>query len=307
MGVIMAAAMTGPGAAQDGQPTTVPDTVDLSGPEYNPANCPAWAKEQLPAWAKPYMGYNGLPAKWRPAKKILGSAVKGLDRYQANNFVFYCPATAEYLYKDYTPQKVDYTPGTLPAYERVAAQYTAGCKTDTEKAEALLRAMAKVFRHPTMPPLGPAVGADRNLEDEALLATGCGFCNEQARVFIRLCQVCRIPARMLHLFGQGHTVTEFFADGRWVMADATNLFIARGKDGQPLSAAQCHDRGEGQRRYAEAKQRRMLEMANLSDEELGFKDAAAAAKWREGVRKPFAEELATRDVGFGVVNYPLPK
>jgi hypothetical protein len=48
-------------------------------------------------------------------------------------------------------------------------------------------------------------------------------------------------------------------------------------------------------------------MANLSDEELGFKDAAAAAKWREGVRKPFAEELATRDVGFGVVNYPLPK
>jgi hypothetical protein len=42
------------------------------------------------------------------------------------------------------------------------------------------------------------VDGNRNLDDEALLASGCGWRNEQARVFIRLCQVNGIPARMLH-------------------------------------------------------------------------------------------------------------
>jgi hypothetical protein len=202
---------------------------------------------------------------------------------------------------------VGHKAGALPGYEKIAVKYTAGCAKDTAKAVALLKAMPEFFRHPTMPPLGPSVRADRDLDDEALLASGCGFCNEQARVFIRLCQVCGIPARMLHLFGQGHTVAEFYADGRWALADASNFFVVPGKDGQLLSAAQCHDRGEGQRRYADAKQRRMLEIAKMPDEDLARGGAAAAAKWREKNSQPFADELATRAVGFGVVNYPLPR
>jgi hypothetical protein len=48
-------------------------------------------------------------------------------------------------------------------------------------------------------------------------------------------------------------------------------------------------------------------MTKLSDAELGFPDTAAAAKWREPNAKPMADELATREVGFGVINYPLPR
>lgn len=294
---------TSPGATA----TAGGDTVDLGAPEYNPPDCPAWAKEKLPDWLAPHRGYHGLPAKWRPAKRVFGAAVKGLDRYQANQFIFCSLATTKYLYEDYTSLTVNYVAGTLPTYEKVAAQYTAGCATATTKAVALLtKAMPAVCRHPTMPLLGPGVRADRNLDDEALLASGCGFCNEQARVFIRLCQVCGIPARMIHLWGQNHTVAEFYADGRWALADATNLFVAPGKDGKLLSAAQCHDGAAGQRLYAEAKQRRLREMAGLSDAQLGFTDPDRARQWREEAAKPIVDELATREVGFGVINYPLP-
>src|SRR6185369_9136064 len=103
-----------------------------------------------------------------------------------------------------------------------------------------LNAMPQFFRHPKMPPRASSVRADRNLDDEALLASGCGWCNEQTRVFVRLCQVAGIPARIVHLFGQNHTVAEFHADGRWALADATNIFVVPAREGTErlLSAAQ---------------------------------------------------------------------
>jgi len=285
-----------------------PLPFDLSGPDFDPTNCPAWAKEILPPWTKPFIGKNGLPVKWRP-RAMLGSSVKGIDRYQANQFINYRSETAEFLYKDFTPIKVSYKAGTLPTYEKLAAKHTVGLKTDTEKAVALLKAVPQFFRHPTMPPLGPAVKADRNLDDadEALLTTGCGWCNEQARVFVRLCQVSGIPARVIHLFGQGHTVAEFYADGRWAMADASNFFVAAGADGKLLSAAQCNDGGEGQRAYAQAKLRRIREMLAMSDQELGFTTTEQARKWRESNAKFSVDELEALEIGFGVINYPLPR
>jgi len=280
---------------------------DLSGPDFDPPDCPAWAKQNLPDWIKPFVGKNGLSAKWRP-RAMLGSSVKGIDRYQANQFIYFRPETAAFLYADYTPLAVNYRPGTLPAYEKIAAKHTAGLKTGSGKALALLRAMPQFFRHPTMPPCGPPVRADRNLDDAdgALLATGCGWCNEQARVFIRLCQVSGIPARLIHLFGQNHTVAEFHADGRWALADASNFFVAPGTDGLLLSVAQCHDGGAGQRAYAVAKHRRIQEMLAMSDEELGFANPAQVRKWRDENAGFSVEELAAREVGFGVINYPLP-
>ncbi len=286
---------------------------DLTGSEFNPPDCPAWAKETLPGWLAPYVGKNGLPAQWRP-RNMLGSSVRGIDRYQANQFVYFRAETAAFLDRDYTPLTVKYQTGTLPSYEKLAAQYTAGLRSDTAKAVALLLAMPKFFRHPGMPPLGAPARPDRNLEDEPLLASGSGWCNEQARVFIRLCQVSGIPARMVHLFGQNHTVAEFFADGRWALADTSNFFVvpdpAAGANVSALrllSAAQCHDRGPGQRAYAEARQRRGKEMLALSDAELGFKTPAQATKWREAEAKLSVEELARREIGFGVINCPLAR
>lgn len=277
---------------------------DLSLPAFDPPDCPAWAKEKLPDWVAPFIGANGLTDPWR-VKKHLSDSTKGIDRYQANHFVFDCPQTRKYLYTDYTPLTVNYVKGTLPSYEKLAAKLTVGCTNDTDKAVAMLHAMPTFFRHPVMPPCGVPAKADRNLDDEALLASGCGWCNEQARVFARLCQVSGIPARIIHLFGQNHTIAEFYADGRWALADASNMFVVRGPDGKLLSVADCHDGAAGQHAYAVTKAARMAELLKMSDQELGM-TADTAKKYRE---KPSLsiDELSTRKIAFGVMNYPLPK
>lgn len=306
LSVMMMASAAWPGRVSGTAPAAVP--VDLSGPEFTPPECPAWAIEPLAEWVKPFAGVHGTPPEWRPKGGVLAVGVKGIDRYQANNYIFYRAETAAYLYKDYTPLHVDYRIGTLPAYEELIARYTAGCRTPREKMMALLtRAMPEVFRHPVMPPCGPSVRTDRNLDDEALLASRCGWCNEQARVFVRFGQILGMPGRLVHLFGQNHTVAEIYVDGGWAMVDASNFFVAAGKDGRLLSAAQCHDGAAGQRCYAEAKKRRMMELAAMSDADLGFSTPDAAAKFRENCVKLSIDELATRKVGFGVINYPLPR
>lgn len=285
-----------------------PLKLDLNTPERNPPECPDWARVETPEWVKPFMGVNGAPEGHHPKRGHFVHDTAGIDRYQVNQFVWYRPETAEYLYSEYTPLAVGYKKGTFPSYEALAAKYTEGCKTDTEKAVALLvKALPASCRHPTMPPLGGGVVPTRNFTDEAILKSGSGWCWEQARVFIRLCQVSGIQARMVHLFGQNHTVAEFYADGKWALGDVSNHFVAKGDDGKLLSAAECHDRGAGQRRYAGAKVVRMRELIALSAEALGFRDEASAAKWREGAAKLDADELASRTVYFGVINYPLPE
>jgi len=43
----------------------------------------------------------------------------------------------------------------------------------------------------------------------------------------------------------------------------------------------------------------------MSDDALGFSDPNQAAEWRKSAGID-PEELATRAIAFGVVNYPLP-
>lgn len=281
---------------------------DLTGPEYTPPECPDWARVEVPAWVKPYQGKNGAPEPWHSKEgSTCGGVVKGIDRYQANLFILHRPETHDYLYSEYTPLDAGYERGLLPGYERVVERYTDATMSQTEKALALLqRAMPVVMRHPKMPPLGQDVGPDRNLMDEALLASGSGWCNEQARVFVRLCQVAGLQGRIVHLFGQNHTVAEFHADGRWVFVDASWLFVARSDDGELLSTADCHDHGPGQRAYAYAKKQRFDELLAMSDERLDI-PAERSEQFRSKWREFDPEQIARReDITFGVINNPLP-
>ena len=305
------------------------DGVDLdTSPQWaeqvHAARTPAWVKETLPDEILPFLGKRGLPEPWCARNGPLGSGVAGIDRWQANHFIVYRKETAEFLNGKYTRLGVDYQPGTLPTYEKVVAEYAAGLKTDREKALALLtRALPRVLMHPTMPPLGPACRANRALDDEALLKSGTGFCNEQARVFARLCQVAGIPARMVYLFYSGgrggHTIAEFYADGRWAMADASWFCVFPAPDGHLLSAVECHESGNGQV-VAQTYFARFQELIKMSDEQLvgrhfpGSPDdanrvkqmAAAAKRAREGLQSKTLDYLATHLAQFGLLNYPLP-
>ena len=288
---------------------------DLTHPDFDPPDCPAWAKEELPPWILPYRGRNGLPSPWNERKYAMAMSVRGVDRYHANQFVVYRPETARYLYTDYTPLEVHYRAGLLPSYEKLAAEVTSPDQSPREKAVNLLVRGASRLRHPIMPPCGPNVSGDRNCDDESLLQSGIGPCNEQTRVFIRLCQVCGIPARLIQLFYSdftGHCVAEFHVEGGWCMADASWFCAFPDANGRLLSAADCHDRGEGQKRAGLAYYKRFQELRALTPEELGLGHETVAAhgetnlQYWQRISTRSAETLAAELYLFGVMNYPLP-
>lgn len=283
--------------------------------------CPGWAKVQTPEWTKPFTAR-------RLRGQTLGKAVRGVDFYHANEIIVYSRETADYLYKEYTPVEGSYIKGTLPSFEQLAGEFSEGLATDTEKALALLtKAIGFRMFHPAFPPLGPDCPPDRGLDDEDLLTSGCGWCNEQSRVFIRLCQVSGLQARMIHLnysdMKTGHSVCEFYSGGAWHMADSTSLCVFPGPEGRLMSAAECH-REENKIRVGDAYCARLKALMQLPDEELAgrkfahipeareraLKISAEAAAWRDKFSKVAPEDSSSqaglRLYKFGVINYPLP-
>lgn len=265
---------------------------------------PAWAREQLPAWVEPFVGRRGMYEPWNRKQGILAPRVAGLDRWQANRFINFRPETAEFLYGSYTA-KPHYVTGTFPQLEAAVKPYRS-LATDTEKAVALLTKVMASMRHPVAPPAGPMVGTGRNLGDEALFLSNCGWCNEQARAFIAMCHILGIPARIIHLFYAdnvtGHTIAEFYADGRWAMADASYLVVFPGRDGQLMSAAECHL--QQNRPLIDAAYRtRYQQIAAMSDDDLGGREKAAA--FRAKIDTAW-QEPANLD-WFAVINHFTPR
>ena len=288
-------------------------------------DCPAWAQETVPDWVKPHIGRGGLPDSL-PAQFKLGGDTVGIDMWQANHFIGYNQATAHYLYGKYSPTTVTYRKGTFPTCEKIVAEYTLGCKTDREKALALVnRAMSEVTVHPSIPPYGPLVRPDRGADEETLLKSGDLWCNEQARLFVRLCQVAGIPARVIFLFlsegKDGHVIAEFYADHHWCMADASFGCAFPDATGRLMSAADCHkDQGsklQAGRGYMERIKVMLTwpdeklvgaQYADISDPAERAKKIAAGAKGaREGLLKRTPEQMGYWFWAFGVMNYPLPE
>jgi hypothetical protein len=187
--------------------------------------------------------------------------------------------------------------------EKAVAQYAKPGQSDRQRAMALLtEALPNHLRHPSIPPTCGDLRADRGLDDEGLWASGGGWCNEQARVFVRLCQIAGIPARMIFLFyadgKSGHVVAEFFADGHWCMADASMCCAFPDDAGRLLSAAELH--APAARPIVERTYRaRSQEILKLSDARLAPNNGAE-------VRKQFLTVKLTELGQFGVLNYPLP-
>jgi len=295
-------------------------------PSAPSAPCPVWAQEEVPEWAKPFLGRFGLPEPYPSQKEPLGNVTAGVDLWQANHFVVYRQETAEYLYRQYSPTRVAYPGGTLLRYEKLVARHTAKLNSDREKALALLtRAMPEAILHPSIPPYGPDCPPNRAMSDEDLLKSQTGWCNEQARVFVRLCQVAGIPARMIFLFysdrKSGHVVAEFYAEGRWSMVDSSWCCAFPGADGHLMSAAECHTDGPNKLLAGEAYLRRVQEVLGYSDARLvGARCAQIrnerertdriskdAEQTRRDLKSRTAKAMGEQLWAFGVMNYPLPR
>lgn len=286
---------------------------------------PEWAtRDIIPAEYQKFLGKNGLPDPYPSFKEPIGLGTEGIDFWQANHFLAYRPETAKFIYALYTPTtRVPYEHGTLPAFERIVDERLNAIVSDRDKAIVLVReVLPDLIMHPAVPPMGPPCPPDRGLLDEPLLATGEGFCNEQARVFVRLCQVAGIPARLIFLFyadhNSGHVVAEFYAEGRWSLADGSYFLVFPAADGHLMSAAECHN--EGRREAAQIYYRKTQRFLALSDEQLvgrrfaGERDATkrkkaidtTAAELRARLTARTHQVITDEFWAFGVLNYPLP-
>ncbi|MCL2329849.1 MAG: transglutaminase domain-containing protein [Phycisphaerae bacterium] len=286
---------------------------------------PEWVKVEVPEQYKGFVGSPGLPEAYQKSWKTpVGLGTQYIDFWQADHNLIYRPETAKFLYSDYSSTETPkYVKGTLPTFERLVDEHCYGMVNNRDKAIVLLReVLPKLLIHPGMPPLGPPIPGDRGLTDEGLLESKKAFCNEQARVFVRLCQVAGIPARMIFLFyadkTSGHVIAEFYADGQWSMADCTYFTVFPAADGHLMSAAECH--GKGKLEAGKAYYRRYQQIIRMSDDEIaGAKYASIADKARrdkrirseaEGIRErrgaETPESIAETFGVFGVLNYPLP-
>ncbi len=289
---------------------------DLNQPRYDGSpKTPDWARITIPDWIRPFQGKNGMP-HWEPAYRepasTCGDNVVGLDLYHANHFIVYRPEVADYIYSAYTPPDAKYIPGTLPRFERMAARYTSAEMSQTEKLTALLTcALPAEIPHPATPPYGKQVPGNRGLSDDDLLASGSAWCNEQARVLIRLCQTIGIQGRMIHLLNpKKHTTAEVFVDGRWVLVDVSWYFLSRDEKGNLLSAAESYDRGPGQRGWALSRQQALAKIVEMNATQANLDQETWETRrkqWIEEGSDAETEALATsRQAYFGVVNIPVP-
>ncbi|MCG3149138.1 MAG: hypothetical protein PCFJNLEI_02597 [Verrucomicrobiae bacterium] len=252
------------------------DVRAASEPVEGDTVCPTWLTDDVPERFQQFVARRGLPEPFHSGTTPLGMRTRGIDRWQANHFLVHNEQTRDFIEREYTPRRVEYVGGMLPVYEKLAARYGG------EPREFLTKALPK---HPTIPPFGPVCPTNRGLDDETLVRSGVGFCNEQARVFVRLCQVSGIPARLIFLFyadrKTGHTTAEYLRDGRWVFVDVSWRIEVAG-----LSTAECHGQPEVVRRAYAARQQALSAVTP---------EARAMLETRR-------DEFWV----FGVLNYPLP-
>jgi hypothetical protein len=266
---------------------------------------PGWAKETVPAWVVPFCGRPGLGKPWTDVDAPLGRTVAGIDFWHANHFVVCRQETSAYLYSDYTALRVDYREGTFPTIERAVAHLRGQPTSMSLAIKVLTHVLPEVVKHPTVPPCGRWMPPSRGTDDEGLALSGIAWCNEQSRVFVRLCQVLGIPARMIFLFfangKTGHVSSEFYADGKWVHADPSWFCVFPDAAGVPMSALECHT-DVGKPLAAKAIAERINLLQSLSDEALGVQFQPNA----RGSLVEWANYLGNLLDRFGVMNYPLP-
>src|SRR5438046_1133500 len=128
----------------------------------------------------PYIA-KGFPGRFDELLATVG--VAGIDRKQAQSQVLVCRETEEYLYRP--PPKIRYRRGSRPVLEKIAAGL-----------HGAVDAMHWTVKHVPHPHLVGNVAPDRALSEEDLITSGRGWCNEQTRVFVALCEVQEIPARL---------------------------------------------------------------------------------------------------------------
>jgi len=146
--------------------------------------------------------------------------------------VILCPQTVEFLYDQFTPTKVRYKKGSRPALEKVARQITAGLEDDQEKALAIMRFCRDLYQRAPKRDFSQYIYGGT---EEQLIEKGEVLCECLGRLFVALCEVSDIPARIvMHDIG-GHICAEAYVNGHWGYLDPTTGVYCLKPDGRLAS------------------------------------------------------------------------
>lgn len=173
----------------------------------------------------------------RPIDQRFKPPVKGIDLWQAMNYIAMEDVTPDFIYNHYTGATFCYEKGSRPVLERLARRLVARARGDIGRVTAIAQYVAhdvpwagyyeQKFRR--------RLPVDRNLSEEEILKSGFGWCNEQARLFCSLAQISKITARLVFACNQegtfGHVVSEVLTDQGWMLVDQSmgHCFMHHGR------------------------------------------------------------------------------
>ena len=224
-----------------------------------------------------------------------GLEVAGIDLEQPMSAVLLCEETVDVIYgHDFSPTRLKYTPGARPMLESIVAGFKG--RTTRERVDEALDWVITHVRHPHIAGDTPK---NRALTEEELIDSGIGWCNEQSRVFIALCEVMEIPGRISFLSHKnkicGHATTEIYIDGKWSFYDVTfgaRVAIPDGSLGSVWELSRTY------RDLAHEAYRRPLE--DYISQILPFVEGEAGWKSSERVKPDAGGDLLH---GLGICNY----
>ncbi len=188
----------------------------------------------------PLSEYQGITQFGRAYQFMLENdahAPGSVDRALMERMIRLWPATAAYLYREYTPEYVRYEQGSRPELERRLDEVTADCRSPEEQVEEIAALTASL-----------AETTEDSLDDllfggveEEIIRRGTDWCTDLARVACVLCQIGGLPSRILTLADtdqaySGHSIVEVFRRGVWGAVDPTHAVPYRNPDGRPASA-----------------------------------------------------------------------
>lgn len=181
---------------------------------------------------KTYTGKSAVDSivgEWRKAaylgnyRQLEVNYGNNVDFQLRQNQIILCPQTAELLYSKEMVPKTSYSPGSRPELEKLVAGLTANCKTTQEKVLAVIRYCRDLKNKPTKK-WGP--GFIFGGTEEQLIEKGEDLCECLGRLFVTLCEIADIPARIvMHDIG-GHITAETYIDDKWGYIDPkTGLYF----------------------------------------------------------------------------------
>jgi transglutaminase-like putative cysteine protease len=168
--------------------------------------------------------------------------VKGVDLEQSLNYIALADVGPRFVEERYTSARTFYARGRRPALERVARRVVGRRPSPLQAAQRLAAFVASRVRWAgyRTKQTGRRPPTDRGLPEEAILRSGWGWCNEQARLYCALAQTVGLVARLVFATNlakrYGHVVCEVLLPQGWMAVDESFgfCFLMRGR---PVSAA----------------------------------------------------------------------